>query len=56
MMVWTSRILIGDMDGEWQVLGSEVGQLQDVFYNIPATNPTQQIPNAGPDDPITTIN
>jgi hypothetical protein len=55
MMVWTSRILIGDMDGDLQDLGSEVGQMQDVFYNIPATNPTQHIPN-GPDDPITTIN
>jgi hypothetical protein len=43
------------MDGEWQDLGSEVGLMHDVFYNIPATNPTQHIPN-GPDDPITTIN
>jgi hypothetical protein len=25
MMVWTSRILVGGMDGDWQDLGSKVG-------------------------------
>jgi hypothetical protein len=35
MMVWTSRILIGDMDGEWQDLGSEVGIMQAICWQHP---------------------
>jgi hypothetical protein len=35
MMVWTSRILIGVLDGDWQDLGSEVGQkCKPIFDNI----------------------
>jgi hypothetical protein len=31
MLVWASRILFGVMDGDWQDLGSEVGQMQADF-------------------------
>jgi hypothetical protein len=60
MIVWTSRILVGSMDGDWQNdwLFSEARQeMQKVdFWQHPWTsNPTQHITN-GPDDHLTTTN
>jgi hypothetical protein len=40
MMIWTSRILIGVLDGDWQDLGLGSWEGKPVFDNIPATNPT----------------
>jgi hypothetical protein len=36
MLVWASRILFGVMDGDWQDLGSEVGQMQADFWHHPS--------------------
>jgi hypothetical protein len=58
MMVWTSRILIGVMDGDWQDLGSQVGQICKPTFDyipIPVQNPTQHKPNES-DDPFKTMN
>jgi hypothetical protein len=55
MMVWTSRILVGNMDGDWQDLFSTARkEMQTVdFWQHPRTsNPTQHITN-GPDDLLT---
>jgi hypothetical protein len=56
MMVWTSRILIGDMDGKnGRILGQKLGKCKMFFTTSQQQISTQNIPN-GPDDPITTIN
>jgi hypothetical protein len=40
-MNWISRILVGEMAGAEENLGSEVGQINPIFWNTPAPNPTQ---------------
>jgi hypothetical protein len=34
MMVWTSKILIGIMAGDWRGFGSEVGQNADASHDF----------------------
>jgi hypothetical protein len=39
MMEWISRILVGEMTGNGEDLGWEVGQMWLIFFDKPTANP-----------------